>query len=74
MEGDNRVILTRVATNFRLPMSGHILPPDHPKLLPLLAVTTLDLKSMREDVGQFGAIAIPSSSHLLLLIVVVTAS
>lgn len=73
VEGDNRVILPGEATDFRLAVGGHILPPYHAKLLPLLAISTLDLKFMGEDVGQFGAIAIPSSSDLLLLIVVVTA-
>lgn len=73
MEGDNGIILARVASDFGFAVGGHILPPDHPKLLALLAIAALDLKFMGEDVGQFGAIAIPSSSHLLLLIVVVTA-
>lgn len=46
MEGDNGIILSRVATDFRLAVSSHILPPDHAKLFSLPAITTLDLEFM----------------------------
>lgn len=74
MKDNCGVVFSRVRRNLCFSVSGHILTPNHAKLLLELAISTLHFKFVREDVGKFCTIAITASRHLLLVVVVVAAS
>ena len=74
MKSDRCKVFPRVALNLGLAVRSHIFAPNHLEFLPHPPISTLHNKLMGENVCQFGAIAVPSSDHLLLVIIVVASS
>ena len=73
VECDRGEVLAGIALDLRLTVDSHVLFPSHLEFLPGLAISALHYESMRKDVRQFSAIAVPASDHLLFIVIVVAA-
>jgi len=71
VEGDWSIIFSIIRLNFSLTMYSHISLPDHSKFFPHPAISTLNDKLVRKDIGQFSSISISTSNNFFLIVIVV---